>query len=73
MGGGGGNLMIPLLLPIPPSVDEPLDTQLLSVVAFRGMSEHVNFDNSEPNAVKGCEKGEEGASTSISVDTVVLS
>ena len=55
MGGGRGNLTLPLLLPMPPSVDEPLDTQIFSVVAFRGMSDPVGFNDSEPGAVEGCE------------------
>ena len=39
MGVDGVNLMPPLLLPMPPLVDDLLDTQILSVVAFRGMSD----------------------------------
>ena len=54
MGSGRGNLTLPLLLPMPPSVDEPLDTQLLSTVAFGGMSDPVCFDDSKPDAVEGC-------------------
>ena len=55
MGGGGGYLTLPLILPMPPSVDEPLGTKCLSVVAFRGMSGPVGFDDSKPNAVEACE------------------
>ena len=55
MGGGGGNLTLPLLLPMPPSVGEPLNTQLLRAVAFRVMSNPVGFDDSKLDAVKGCE------------------
>ena len=40
---------------MPPLVDEPLDTQLLSAVAFRGMSDPISFDDSEPDAVEGYE------------------
>ena len=54
MGGNGVNLTLPLYLTMPPSVNEPLDTQLLSAVDFMGMSEPFGFDDSEPNAVEGC-------------------
>ena len=55
MGGGGGNLMLPLLMPMPLLVYETLDTQILSTVAFRVMYNPVGFDDSKLDAVKGCE------------------
>ena len=69
MGGGKLNLIILLLLTIPSPVDELLGTQLLSVVAFRGMSDPVGFYESA-RCSRGLQDGENGAS--VSVATVVL-
>ena len=46
---------LPLLLPMTPSMDEALDTKLLSAVTFRGMYNPVGFNDSKLDAVEGCE------------------
>ena len=64
MGGGKLNLIILLLLTIPSPVDELLGTQLLSVVAFRGMSDPVGFYESA-RCSRGLQDGNDGASISV--------